>query len=97
MAKHLKIRPQSLSLYRTGETQPNAEKVLRIAEYFGVTVDYLLTGYENDEGLKVSQNIWKQDFYERASKIAVLCSNAEDAAHNLMRMSDTSNAENEVE
>lgn len=44
LAAFVGIRPQSLAQYCAGETQPNAEKLLKIAEYFGVTVDYLLTG-----------------------------------------------------
>ena len=44
LAKAVGIRPQSLAQYYSGETQPNGEKLLKIAEYYGVTVDYLLTG-----------------------------------------------------
>ncbi len=44
LAKHVGIRPQTLAQYCTGETQPNGDKLLKIAEYYKVTVDYLLTG-----------------------------------------------------
>ena len=44
LANAVGIRPQSLAQYYSGETQPNGEKLLKIAEYYGVTVDYLLTG-----------------------------------------------------
>lgn len=44
LADFVGVRPQTLSLYCTGETQPNCDKLLRIAEFFGVTTDYLLTG-----------------------------------------------------
>jgi transcriptional regulator with XRE-family HTH domain len=44
LAAFVGIRPQSLAQYTSGETQPNGDKLLKIAEYFGVTVDYLLTG-----------------------------------------------------
>lgn len=44
LAEFVGIRPQSLALYCSGETTPNGEKLLKIAEYYGVTVDYLLTG-----------------------------------------------------
>lgn len=50
LAAFIKVRPQTLSLYCSGETQPNGEKLLKIAEYYHVTVDYLLTG-------KVIENI----------------------------------------
>ena len=44
LAAFVGIRPQSLAQYCSGETQPNGDKLLKIAEYFGVTVDFLLTG-----------------------------------------------------
>lgn len=44
LAVFVGVRPQTLSLYCTGETQPNCDKLLKIAEYYHVTVDYLLTG-----------------------------------------------------
>ncbi len=44
LAKAVGIRQQSLGQYVSGETMPNVEKVLKIAEYFHVTTDYLITG-----------------------------------------------------
>lgn len=44
LADAVGVRPQTLSLYTTGETQPNVDKLLKIAEYFDVTTDYLITG-----------------------------------------------------
>lgn len=44
LAAFVGIRPQSLAQYYAGETTPNGEKLLKIAEYFDVTTDYLLTG-----------------------------------------------------
>ena len=44
IAKAVGIRPQTLSLYCTGKTQPNVDKLLKIAEFFHVTTDYLITG-----------------------------------------------------
>ena len=38
------IRQQTISQYASGQTQPTADVVLRIAKYFDVSVDYLLTG-----------------------------------------------------
>lgn len=38
------IRQQTVSLYKNGETQPTPETLVKIAEFFGVSVDYLLTG-----------------------------------------------------
>ena len=44
LAAHLGVRPQTVSLYCTGESLPNCEQLLKIAEYFGVTADYMITG-----------------------------------------------------
>ena len=38
------VRQQTISQYASGQTQPTADVVLRIAKYFDVSVDYLLTG-----------------------------------------------------
>lgn len=38
------VRQQTISLYSTGATQPTADVLLNIAKFFGVSVDYLLTG-----------------------------------------------------
>lgn len=44
LAAAVGVRPQTISLYSTGETQPTSDSLLKIAQYFGVSVDYLLTG-----------------------------------------------------
>lgn len=44
LADFVGVRPQTLSLYCTGETQPNVDKLLKIAEYYNVTTDFLITG-----------------------------------------------------
>ena len=38
------VRQQTISQYASGQTQPTADVVLRIAQFFCVSVDYLLTG-----------------------------------------------------
>ncbi len=38
------VSQQTVSLYKNGETQPTPETLVKIAEFFGVSVDYLLTG-----------------------------------------------------
>ena len=44
LANFLDVRPQTISLYCIGETQPNVDKLMKIAEFFDVTTDYLATG-----------------------------------------------------
>ena len=48
LAAAVGVRPQTISLYSTGETQPSPDSLLKIAKFFGVSVDYLLTGVSAD-------------------------------------------------
>lgn len=42
LARKLGVSRQAVSQYTYGKTQPNADKLIIIAEHFGVSVDYLL-------------------------------------------------------
>lgn len=44
LAEVIGIRQQTVSLYKNGETQPTPETLVKIAKFFDVSVDYLLTG-----------------------------------------------------
>ena len=44
LAEYLGVRPQTVSLYCMGESLPNCEQLLKIATFFGVTADYMITG-----------------------------------------------------
>ncbi len=44
LAEFLQIRPQTVSLYTKGETQPTQDTLCKMAQYFEVSLDYLLTG-----------------------------------------------------
>jgi transcriptional regulator with XRE-family HTH domain len=44
LAQYLGTQPQTVSLYCTGESLPNCDQLLKIADYFGVTADFLITG-----------------------------------------------------
>lgn len=48
LADAVGVRPQTISLYAAGETQPTPDTLLKISEYFGVSVDYLLTGVSSE-------------------------------------------------
>ena len=48
LASALGVKPQTLSLYINGERTPNIEIALEIANYFGVSVDYMLTGISSN-------------------------------------------------
>lgn len=40
--KHISITAQTLGRYENGERKPNSEMLTALADYFGVTADYLL-------------------------------------------------------
>ena len=84
LAKHIGIRPQAVSLYICGETVPTAKNCLAIADYFGVSADYLLIGYEDGDLYFSMMDAQRRRTYEKLGSIAVLCSNAENLALGLM-------------
>lgn len=53
LAKHLKRSPQAVSLYCTGDSSPDPETLVKIAEFLKTSTDYLL-GLEPDPAKKPS-------------------------------------------
>lgn len=43
------VAESTMSLYESGKRQPDYETLLKLAEYYGVTVDYLLRGSEEEQ------------------------------------------------
>ena len=46
LAKALNISPSSIGMYETNKREPNNEITIKLADFFGVSTDYLL-GREN--------------------------------------------------
>ena len=44
LGEAVNVRQQTISQYASGQTQPTADVLLKIAKFFDVSVDYLLTG-----------------------------------------------------
>ena len=42
VAEKMNIRFQALSLYEKGECEPNFETLCRLADFYGVSIDYIL-------------------------------------------------------
>ena len=84
LAAYIGVRPQTLSLYACGKSVPPAENCLALADYFGVSVDYLLVGYEDGKLYFAMMDAQRRRVYEKLENIAVLCSNAENLALGLM-------------
>lgn len=66
VAKDLGIAQSVLSCWKSGVSTPKIEKLQKIADYFGVSIQYLMGGeekddkyYLNDETAKIAQEIFK--------------------------------------
>ena len=63
---------------------PTPDKVLAMADYFGVSADFLLIGYEDGDLYFSMMDAQRRRMYEKLGNLAVLCSNAENIALGLM-------------
>ena len=44
LAKALQVSPSAVGMYEQGRREPSAQMLLNLAEIFGVSVDYILSG-----------------------------------------------------
>lgn len=66
------VRQQTISQYASGQTQPTADVALRIARFFGVSVDYLLTGvssYNKDYAEELGLSDTSVELLRRAKEL----------------------------
>ena len=49
VAMDLSISRESLSHYENGKRSPDIEMLVRLSEYFNVSIDYLITGKEYNQ------------------------------------------------
>jgi len=49
VAKSTGISTSTLSDWKTGRSTPKVDKLIKIANYFGVSLEYLLTGGESSD------------------------------------------------
>ena len=66
VSKATGVTQATLSTWKSGKSTPSAETFAKIANYFNVTVDYLMTGIEKDGGEKYYLN---DETAETAQKI----------------------------
>ncbi len=57
VAEDLGISPAAYSLYEKGQREPKFDFLEKIANYFGVTIDYLMTGMEKTKTLPKSKGV----------------------------------------
>ncbi|MGM0816005.1 MAG: helix-turn-helix domain-containing protein [Bacillota bacterium] len=65
LAKKLNVTRSALSQYELGTRDPNYDLLIKIANFFDVTTDYLLTGKE----MNSSSNPHKGDLMDQALKV----------------------------
>ncbi len=49
VAKEAGVTQTALSNWKTGKSTPTTKTLQKLADYFGVTIDYLMTGKEEEE------------------------------------------------
>ena len=62
LAEQLHVTRQAVSNWETGKTQPDIETLTKIAEYFEVSVEYLIYGKEPkaNSGEEVQRWVWRR-------------------------------------
>lgn len=57
LGEKIGVSESTISLYETGRRSPSYEILLKIAEYFGVSVDYLLRGNEEKNAIPTDSEL----------------------------------------
>lgn len=82
VCKETGLTTSTLSNWKAGRYTPKQDKMQKIADYFGVTIDYLMTGEEKESGKKYYLNdetaAIAQDIFEN-KELRVLFDTARDA------------------
>jgi transcriptional regulator with XRE-family HTH domain len=73
LARVLNVSESTIGMYERGEREPNFETLNKIANYFGVPVDYLMGRTENPKSKKITfEDLDKdeRDFVEQVREVA---------------------------
>lgn len=54
VVRETKITKSTFSDWKSGRSSPKNDKLQKIADYFGVTIDYLMTGKEDTKSSEIS-------------------------------------------
>lgn len=95
VSKATGVTQTSLSNWKSGRNTPSAKTLQKIADYFGVTVDYLMTGQEDTSPKEKSSDLTTRDNRDIAKdldSIMAKLSNKEDGpvSYNGENLSDES-------
>ena len=65
VARQTGVSTSTISAWKQGQYTPKADKLQKIADYFGVSVEYLATGesptgyYYNEDAMQIAQEIYQ--------------------------------------
>ena len=55
IAEYLGVSRQAVTAYSTGKALPRCDTMIKLADYFGVSCDYLLMGFEHNDRKRQGQ------------------------------------------
>lgn len=64
VAREASVSKSTFSDWKVGRSKPGIKKLQKIADFFGVTVDYLMTGKEDEQKEKDNTGDLKQKYRE---------------------------------
>lgn len=79
VSKDTGVTQATLSTWKAGKTTPSSETLQKLANYFGVTVDYLMTGVNSDEKTATITPKDERDIAKKLDKIMMDIENNDDA------------------
>ncbi len=71
LAAYLKVSRPTIAGYETKDRQPDFEKLIKIAEYFNVSIDYLITGLDLPENQPVKESVLDQEVMMSYKKLSL--------------------------
>ncbi len=73
LGEKLSIAESTVSAYEMGRREPDVDTLIKIADTFGVTVDYLVGRTNNDKALLVQQLMLNEEFRPEVIRLAMEC------------------------
>ena len=61
LSKELQVAESTISMYENGKRQPDFNMLLKIADYFGVSIDYLLGKEDKEKKLSEKNNLTEHE------------------------------------
>ena len=61
LTTELELSNSAVSEWKKGKSKPSTEAVVKIAAYFGVTTDYILTGKKPDQAAPAAQELTENE------------------------------------